>query len=193
MDTQPAGLASGSNRPLYAPRSTKSERRTKAEIQAIRQAIYEIVCADWPMTVRQVFYALTVRGAVSKTEQEYKGTTIRLLTAMRRAGELPYSWISDNTRWMRKPSSYVGLGDLLEQTARFYRRDLWAEAPVYVEVWCEKDALAGVLLEETAVYDVPLMVSRRFSSDTYLQAAAEAIRARKKPAHIYHFGDHDPA
>jgi hypothetical protein len=29
--------------------------------------------------------------------------------------------------------------------------------PVYVEVWCEKDALAGVLLEETEVYDVPLM------------------------------------
>src|SRR4051812_6135555 len=161
-------------------RSTKSERRTKAEIEAIRQAIYEIVHASRPMTVRQVFYALTVRGAVAKTEAEYKGTAIRLLTAMRRSGELPYSWISDNTRWMRKPSSYAGLSDFLERTARLYRRDLWAEAPVYVEVWCEKDALAGVLLEETAVYDVPLMVSRGFSSDTYLQSAAEAIRVRKK-------------
>ena len=36
--------------------------------------------------------------------------------------------------------------------------------PVYVEVWCEKDALAGVLMEETEVYDVPLMVAKGYSS-----------------------------
>ena len=34
--------------------------------------------------------------------------------------------------------------------ADFYRRSLWDEQPVYVEIWLEKEALAGVLYGETA-------------------------------------------
>ena len=45
--------------------------------------------------------------------------------------------------------------------------------PVYVEVWCEKDALAGVLLEETEPYDVPLMVAKGYSSISFLHSAAD--------------------
>jgi hypothetical protein len=60
-------------------------------------------------------------------------------------------------------------------------------------VWCEKDALAGLLADETDPYDVPLMVARGFSSETYLYNAAEQIRAAKRPAYVYHFGDHDPS
>lgn len=66
-------------------------------------------------------------------------------------------------------------------------------SPVYVEVWCEKDALAGVIYEETKTYDVPLMVARGYASLTFLHSAAEAIKANGKPAHIYHLGDLDPS
>jgi hypothetical protein len=65
--------------------------------------------------------------------------------------------------------------------------------PVQVEVWCEKDALAGVLMEETEVYDVPLMVARGYSSMSFLHSSAKAIEAKAKPAYIYHFGDLDPS
>jgi hypothetical protein len=65
--------------------------------------------------------------------------------------------------------------------------------PAYVEIWCEKDALAGVLFEETEVYDVPLMTARGYSSLTFVHSAARAIKAKGKPAFIYHFGDLDPS
>ena len=65
--------------------------------------------------------------------------------------------------------------------------------PVYVEVWCEKDALAGVLMEETEVYAVPLMVARGYSSISFLHSAAMAIKAFGKPTYIFHFGDLDPS
>jgi len=65
--------------------------------------------------------------------------------------------------------------------------------PVYVEIWCEKDALAGVLMEETQTYDVPLMVARGYASLSFLHSAAMAIEAKDKPAYIYHFGDYDPS
>jgi hypothetical protein len=180
---------------FYVPSDIKSKRsrRTKAAVTSIRDAIREVLEQDHPQTVRQVFYALTVRGAIRKEETEYHRTVIRLLVDMREAGDIPFDWLADNTRWQRKPATFVGLDSCLNNTARFYRRDLWAAAPVYVEIWCEKDALAGVLIEETEPYDVPLMVARGYASITFLHGAAEAIAAKGKPAHIYHFGDLDPS
>ena len=54
----------------------------------IRAAMLEIIEAEHPMTVRQVFYRLVSTGLIGKTEAEYKTTIGRLLTEMRRAGEL---------------------------------------------------------------------------------------------------------
>jgi hypothetical protein len=48
-------------------------------------------------------------------------------------------------------------------------------------------------LEETAKWDVPLMVSRGFASITYLHECALAIAAQNKPAHLFYFGDRDPS
>jgi hypothetical protein len=179
--------------PVYGPGAIKRFRRTKAAIGDVRSAIFDVLDEANPQTVRQVFYALTVRGVIKKVEGEYKRTVIRLLTEMREAGDIPFDWIADNTRWMRKPTTYTGLDACLKSTSNFYRRDLWAAMPVYVEVWCEKDALAGVLLEETRPYDVPLMVARGYSSISFLHSAAKMIEAIDKPAHIYHFGDLDPS
>jgi hypothetical protein len=178
---------------FYRLRSIKRDRRTKAEITAIKAAITEILTESHPQTVRQVFYALTVRGAIGKLESEYHQTVIRLLTEMRETEAIPFEWIADNTRWMRKPSSFTGLDQCLDITATSYRRNQWAVSPVYVEIWCEKDALAGVLLEETRVYDVPLMVAKGYASISFLHSAAKAIEARDKPSYIYHFGDLDPS
>src|SRR6516162_3274200 len=180
---------------VYVPSDIKSKRfrRTKAAVITIRDAIREVLEQDHPQTVRQVFYALTVRGAIKKEEIEYHRTVIRLLVEMREGGEIPFDWLADNTRWQRKPATFVGLDSCLKNTAKAYRRDLWAAAPLYLEIWCEKDALAGVLVEETEVYDVPLMVARGYASISFLHSAAKAIEAKGKPAHIYHFGDLDPS
>ena len=182
--------------PVYVARDIKRPkrfRRTKLEIGRIRDAIVAILEADNPQTVRQIFYALTVRSVIKKAEIEYQRTVVRLLGDMREDGDIPFEWIADNTRWMRKPTTFTGLESCLSNTSKFYRRDLWAAMPVYVEVWCEKDALAGVLMEETEVYDVPLMVARGYASITFLHSAAMAIEAKGKPAFIYLFGDLDPS
>jgi hypothetical protein len=74
---------------------------------------------------------------------------------------------------------------------QYYRRDLWAEQDSYIEIWLEKDALAGVVSPITTEFDVPLMVSRGFSSLSFIHESAEEIKAVGKPAYIYHFGDFD--
>ena len=155
--------------------------------------MYDIVEAEHPATVRQVFYAMTTKGLIDKAEREYKGTVVRLLGDMRRNGELPYRWIADNTRWQRKPVTWQNMSEMLEHYARTYRRDLWIHADEYVEVWLEKEALAGVLYDATAALDVPLMVSRGFASISFLHSAAEDIAHIDKPTTLYYIGDHDPS
>ncbi len=112
---------------------------------------------------------------------------------MRREKLIRYGWIADNTRWMRKPTTWDGLEEFFEHSAQFYRQAMWSKAPVYVELWCEKDAIAGVLSRETSRYDVPLMVARGYSSETFAYEAAEDIRATGKPAYVYYVGDFDPS
>jgi hypothetical protein len=173
-------------------RPTK-ERRTKGDIQAVKEVIYRLLQEEHPMTVRQIFYQLVSLGVIAKTEGEYKSTVVRLLSQMRRSREIPYSWIADNTRWQRKAATWASLKDVLEDTARTYRRSLWDNADAYVEIWLEKDALSGVLWDVTWKWDVPLMVTRGYPSISFLSGAAETIAEKNKPTFLYYLGDYDPS
>jgi hypothetical protein len=148
------------------------------------------------MTVRQVFYQLVVRGVIEKTEKEYQGTVIRLLADMRLEGELPFDWIVDESRRRRITQTYDNLTEAVEACAEDYRRSALRGAPDYIEIWCEKDALAGVMWDVASEYDVPLMISRGMPSLTFLHGTfREIYRAAEagKRTFIYQFGDHDPS
>jgi len=172
------------------------KRRTKAEMETIRTAICEAVERDHPMTVRQVFYRLAVSGVVPKQENRGYRTVQRLLVEMRRAGRVPYSWIVDSSRTVRRPQTFDSAEDALRTTLRTYRRDLWADAGTYIQVWLEKEALAGVLWDVTEEWQVSLWVNRGYSSVSYLRQGAEsinkALRAGRE-VYVYNFGDHDPS
>jgi hypothetical protein len=143
----------------------------------IRAAIVRALKKDHPMTVRQVFYRLVSEVAIGKTEAEYLKTVVRLLTIMRRDGEIPWDWIIDNSRTVRKPYTYSDFDAALEHFLKTYRLSAWDNQPARVEVWLEKAALAGVLYQVTYRYDVPLMVSRGYSSVSFLHDGALAIAA----------------
>ena len=192
----------------YRTRPIKRPRRTKDEIMNIKSAIYNLLAAEHPMTVRQVFYRMVSAGVVDKTEAQYKSTVCRLLTEMRLqhsedevelllssspSPTIPYGWRADNTRWMRKPVTFSGTDAALRRTAELYRRNLWDDADAYVEVWLEKESLAGVLISETVEYDVPLMVTRGYPSLSFVAEAAKVIGNKDKPAFLYYFGDRDPS
>jgi hypothetical protein len=168
-------------------------RRGKREMELLREIIVEVVGSDAPMTVRQVFYRLVSLGVITKAESEYRAVVVRQLTKLRLEGILPWSWITDGTRWMHKSVRYGSVEEALEATRRHYRRDYWRELDEYVEVWLEKDALAGVLFRVTDEWGVPLMVTRGFASLSYVHNAAETIERIGKPTHIYYFGDYDPS
>lgn len=177
---------------VYEACPIKRVRSTTAQVGDRRSSLRAIIAEQRPMTVRQVFYQATVQNLVEKTEGGYTKVQTDLVK-MRQDGSLPYSWIADNTRWQRRPRTFSSVQDALDDTARFYRKSLWADADAYVEIWLEKDALAGVVMPVTSEYDVPLMVARGYASLSFLHSAASQIAHIGKPTYIYHLGDFDPS
>jgi hypothetical protein len=173
----------------------KRPRSTATEMGEFASQLISLLQAMNPMTVRQVFYQATVRNYVDKTEAGYDRVQ-RMLVKLRRSEVVPYGWVADNTRWQRRVRTYSGPAEALERTAELYRKALWADLDQRVEIWLEKDALAGVIMPVTSLYDVPLMVARGYASLSFLAGAAEEIRQHAKHgvrSFIYHFGDYDPS
>jgi hypothetical protein len=188
-------LAQHGTAPAYGACSRKRDRRTKAEVQVIREAIKSILKADHPQTVRQVFYQLVARGVIEKTENEYQCTVIRLLSEMRLDGQVRWGWIIDESRRSRITRTFDNIGDALRDTAQHYRRSALRDCSDYIEIWSEKEALAGIIYEAASDYDVPVIVSKGMPSLTQVYGSFCSVkRAAKagKDSYIYQFGDHDP-
>ena len=152
-------------------------RPLSPKTQAIREAVSDLTERFKRMTVRQVFYQLETMRVVAKTEGGYRQVQ-KQLADMRRQGLLRWTFITDGTRWQRKPSSHTDAKSYIESFSRSYRRDLWQEQGLRIEFWLEKDALADVVWDATNKWDVSLMVSRGQSSLSFLHSAArEAERA----------------
>ncbi len=178
----------------YVTSPIKRHRASQGEMEIRAEFLIAYAAEQEPVTVRQLYYAAIVNDlpGVDKTESGYVKVQRQVL-ALRRAGRIPYSYVADSTRWMRKPRTYDSLEDALYSTARLYRRNLWRDCPDYCEIWIEKDALAGVILPVTDKYDCPLMVCKGFSSETFCFEAAENYSEIGKPVVVYHLGDFDRA
>lgn len=164
------------------------------EVAERHAELMKIIEAAFPMTVRQVFYQAEVHlpHFIAKTENGYKMVATDL-AKMRRGGTLDYDWIVDNTRNTIRPYGYDSVADALAQLARTYRRNFWNDMDCLVQVWIEKDALAGVIEQTTLHYGVPLMVARGYSSLSFIHQEAKRLshEANDRPVYVYHLGDYD--
>jgi hypothetical protein len=164
------------------------DKRTLAQSLVLAQ----ILADQNPISVRGAFYRAVSAGMYPDTGEKHYRQASAIILKLRRAGLVPYSWIADSTRIRRKPSSWSGLADFGETVRSAYRKDFWASQRAYIEVFVEKDAMAGVLGPVTDEYDIYLNVVRGNASETFLWNCAEQLKEIEKPIFIFYFGDHDP-
>ncbi len=176
----------------YIPARQKNPRKPQQRSQALRDAIAACVAEYNAMTVRQLYYQMEMRGYVGKTDADYDRVQYHCLQ-MRRDGTIPYWKIRDLSRVRRKVAQYTGLQDLLERSLELYRRDYWAFQAVNVEVWCEKEALLGVVGPVCDEYGVTFVAAKGFDSESLAYESAAELKELGKPTHVYYFGDHDPS
>lgn len=173
-------------------RHIRRVRASTEEMQARYDAIFDIVRENQPTGIRFTFYTAVTRGIVPKTRGGYIKVQ-RAVLQMRREGCIPWPWIVDTHRWRRKPTSWGSLDELLDHVQRDYRRDLWRNSDVAVEVWCESESVAGVLEPITWKWDVPLYPIKGQTSDSFAYGAAQSYRHDPRSLVIFYVGDHDPA
>ncbi len=174
---------------------TRRRRSTPEEMRSFYDALVAIVGEIKPCTVRQVFYQAVVRGLVDKIESEYDRVQIALVR-LRETEEIPWTSIVDSTRWVRRVKTWATPKEAIEEAARFYRKSVWTKATVVPEVWLEKDALAGVVFDETSEWGVDLFSARGYCALPFAYQAAQAIAERfahDQRSAIYHLGDFDPS
>lgn len=170
--------------------SPKKARKPQQRSLALRQAI-SVVAAEYErLSVRQLFYQLVSRGVVEKTERAYK-RVCDAAVQMRLDGSLDFRKVTDGHRSRRIFFAHSGLHEALRSAHDLYRRNYWLDQPRHVEVWCEKDALSGVITPVCDRHGVPYVATRGFPSVTLLYDSAQAMAATSKPATIFYFGDHD--
>jgi hypothetical protein len=175
-------------------RTTKRHRRTKEEINVLDAELQRIVANFCPVTVRQVFYQAVNRGLVPKSESKGYRVVQRRLCVLREVRCILHGHIVDGTRYVHGHPRHRSLDEFTAYAAGSYRRDYWADSPVRVEVWLEKDALTGVL-RPTVIDEcgLNLYVTRGFASVSYLQEAAEEIEHDGRPTYVYVLTDFDPS
>lgn len=159
---------------VYQASRVKRRRATKADMRAREEFLLEYAFRHEPVTVRQLFYAAVVAGVtgIEKSEQGYAKVQAQVLD-LRRRGALPYDYIADASRLMRKPRSFDNYQTALAAVAEGYRRAVWQDSAYQPEIWIEKSALSGVIYPVTAEFDVPLMATRGYTSETF---AYDAVR-----------------
>ena len=166
----------------------------KSELEDLDAALVQIARTYAPITVRGAFYQAVNRGLVPKVETKGYRLVQRRLLKLRESLDIPYGWITDGSRTVYGHARYRDADEFARTVKTRYRQDYWSEADEYVEIWIEKDALAGVVMPVVVdEFGLDLHVTRGFASVTYLQAAAENIMLEERPVYVYLFTDYDPA
>lgn len=164
----------------------------RAKNRELYERALEILQAEHPVTLRQLFYRLVSVGVLRNAQAEYQRLGA-LMTRAREAGKIARSWIVDHVRATLKPSSWSGLGDFADTVPEAYRNDFWASLDDHVELFVEKDAVAGTIQPVTNEYDVALRVCRGYASVSFAGEIADEWSRIEKPIFAYYCGDFDPS
>lgn len=188
---------------ILTGRPDKRRRRTRAQIEQLDAQIIDVLREDHPQSIRHVFYRMTdprLPEPVEKSDQGYAQVQSRLVK-LRRAGIVPYSWISDMSRRGYFVSTFSSAGDFIYRMRGLYRADLWENAGAKVEVWCESRSIASVIQDDCRELAVSLYPCGGFSSISFAHEAAQELNRTvttydddtRDPVIVLYVGDYDPA
>lgn len=154
------------------------------------------------VTARQVYYRFVAAGLLDNNQRNYKNMT-GLITDARYAGLVDWDIIEDRGRTPDTPPEWPSLNERLEGALNSFRLPRWEGQENYVEVWVEKQALAGVLEPITWEFHVTLMVNKGYSSASAMKESADRMRAQVlyskekggivRTPWVLYLGDHDPS
>lgn len=169
--------------------------KTLATIDNANEIIDAYRKEGYDLTLRQLYYQFVSRDLIANKQSEYNRLG-SIINDGRLAGLIDWSAIVDRTRNLSALGHWASPSDLISQDAAYYQLDRWDDQPTRVEVWIEKEALAGVFERACRKYDVPFFSCRGYTSQSEMWSAAMRLQeyeSNGQDTTILHFGDHDPS
>lgn len=167
----------------------------QATIDQANVIIDEYLGQGFQLTLRQLYYQFVSRGLMANKVREYNRLG-EVISDARLAGLIDWNAIVDRTRYVQANQHWTKPSDIIRSASSTYAISKWHNQPHYVEVWVEKDALAGVLESVCSELDVPLFACKGYTSQSQAWAAGQRLLRKQgegKTVHIVHLGDHDPS
>lgn len=164
-------------------------------IDKANEIINEYKAQGFKLTLRQLYYQFVARDLIPNKQSEYKRLG-GIISDGRLAGLIDWLAIEDRTRNLQSLSTWSSPEDIIDASAQSYREDKWADQRTRIEVWIEKDALAGVFADVCEELEVPYFSCRGYTSQSEMWVAAMRLRRYERIGQetvILHFGDHDPS
>lgn len=159
----------------------------------------EIICIyrdqGYTLTLRQIYYQFVSRDLIPNTINSYKRLG-NVINEGRLCGLIDWKAIEDRTRSISKLPSWDSPSEIVESCAEQFKIDLWEDQPKYIEVWVEKEALAGIIEQACNEYRVPFLSCRGYTSQSEMWRAGQRLIKQdrlNKEIIILHLGDHDPS
>jgi len=149
----------------------------------------------YDLTLRQLYYQFVARGICPNKQSEYKRLG-DVVSNGRLAGRLDWSLLVDRTRAPHSNSHWSDPSEIIASAAVSFQLDKWKGQSNYVEVWVEKEALAGVVSTATSPLDVTRFSCRGYVSQSAMWEASNRFRKHEEQGRngiILHLGDHDPS
>jgi hypothetical protein len=164
-------------------------------IDKANEIIAEYEAQGFKLTLRQLYYQFVARDIIPNKQSEYKRLG-GIISDGRLAGLIDWFAIEDRTRNLQSLSTWSSPEDIIGAASSGYREDKWKDQLTRVEVWIEKDALAGVFADVCEDLEVPYFSCRGYTSQSEMWSAAMRLRRYERNGQqtvILHFGDHDPS
>lgn len=171
-------------------------------------------------TLRTLFYNLVSQKAIPNTKTSYQCLSKQLVKA-RKDGTFAWDILADNVRMSYGEfKDEVFENDIVETTQETLESRLkqfnvenilnecfdmythrayvsrWAKQPNVVEIWIEKDALAGTIVKWTHDYNLTVRVNKGYSSWTFIYNNARELAqllTKHQKVTILYLGDLDPS
>lgn len=159
------------------------------------EIISEYQADGFVLTLRQLYYQFVARGLIPNNDRQYKRLG-SVVNNGRLAGLIDWEAIEDRTRNLSKLDHWTSPAEIIEACAHGYRVDLWDDQDYRVEVWIEKEALAGVIERICNRLDVPFFSCRGYVSQSEQWRAGKRFESYADAGQsviVLHLGDHDPS
>ena len=181
--------------PKIAYKEKKLGAKRLAVIAQANKIIDEYSAQGFRLTLRQLYYQFVARDLIANNQKEY-ALLGSVINDGRLVGLIDWHAIEDRTRNLRAMPHWSSPKEIMRSAAHGFAVDKWATQPTRIEVWIEKDAVAGVVEGICSELDVPYFSCRGYTSQSEMWAGAMRLKQHLRNDQntlILHFGDHDPS